>query len=110
MGRVVDKLLAVIHGLLEESLADSLVHDDEGNLGRSILGLTRLVGSLTGVSEHAVLILAGLVQLFQLEVDNLLAHGVAYTVAIDENVVGHLAAVKLSVALERPLEVVGQNR
>jgi hypothetical protein len=100
LGRIVNELLAVIHSLLEEPLADSLVHDDESNLGRRVLGLARLVGSLTGVCEHAVLILADLVQLFQLEVDDLLAHGVAYTVAIDEDVVGHLATVKLSVALE----------
>ena len=46
-GRIVNELLAVIHSLLEEPLADSLVHDDESNLGRRVLGLARLVGSLT---------------------------------------------------------------
>ncbi len=100
LGWVVDELLTVVHCLLEESLADSLVNDDEGNLWRSILGFTRFVCCLARVSEQAVLILTDLVQLFQLEVDNLLTHGVANTITIDEDMVGHLTAVKFSVALE----------
>jgi len=36
---VVDELLPILHSLLEESLADSLVNNDKGNLGRGILRL-----------------------------------------------------------------------
>lgn len=37
LGWVVDELLTVIHSLLEESLANSFVHNNESNLGRGIL-------------------------------------------------------------------------
>lgn len=36
---VVDELLPILHSLLEESLADSLVNNYKGNLGRGILRL-----------------------------------------------------------------------
>ena len=36
---VVDELLPILHSLLEESLPDSLVNNDKGNLGRGILRL-----------------------------------------------------------------------
>lgn len=39
LGWVVDELLPILHSLLEESLADSLVNNDKGNLGRGILRL-----------------------------------------------------------------------
>lgn len=109
LGWVVDELLAIVHCLLEESLADSLVYNDQGNLWRGILGLARLISCLTRVCKHAVLVLADFVQLLKLKVDNLLAHGVTNTIAIDEDMVGHLTTVKFSVALERPLEIVRQN-
>ena len=37
--RIIDELLAVIHGLLEKSLTDSFVYDNERNFRRSILWL-----------------------------------------------------------------------
>jgi hypothetical protein len=36
LGRVIDELLAVVHGLLEESLTNSLVYDDKRYLWRSV--------------------------------------------------------------------------
>lgn len=100
--RVIDESLAVLVRLLEESLSHTLVDNDEGDLGRVVLTLLAL--------EEPILLLDDLVQLLKLKVDNLLAHGVAHAVTVDENVVGHLAIVELAVALERPHEVVGQNR
>ena len=37
LGRIVDELLTVVHSLLEESLANSLVHNHESNLWRCVL-------------------------------------------------------------------------
>jgi hypothetical protein len=36
LGRVIDELLAVVHGLLEESLTNSLVYDDKRDFWRSV--------------------------------------------------------------------------
>jgi len=103
LGWVVNEGLSVLVRLLEEALAHSLVHDDQGDLGWLELVLLLVLGK-------AVLILNDLVQLFQFKVDDLLAHGVANTVTVDENMIGHLTLVELAVALERALEVVRQNR
>ena len=96
LGRIVDELLTVVHSLLEESLTNSLVDNHESNLWRGVLG----VSYSTAVCEQAVLILAYMVQLFKLKINDLLTHRVADTVTIDENMVWHLTVVELSVALE----------
>jgi hypothetical protein len=82
-------------------LANTLVHDDQGDLGWVILTLLAI--------EEAVLLLDDLIQLLKLEVDHLLAHGITNTITVDENVIWHLARVEITVALERPHEVVGQD-
>lgn len=99
--RVVDEGLTVREGLLEEALANTLVHNNQGDLGWIILTLLAL--------EEAVLLLDDLVQLLKLEVDHLLTHGITNTVTVDENVVWHLARIEITVALERPHEVVRQD-
>jgi hypothetical protein len=109
LGRIVDKLLAVVHGLLEESLADSLIYNNKSDLGWGVLRLAWLVSSLTGVCEKTVFVLANLIQLLKLKVYDLLAHRVTDTIAVYEDVVRHLPVVELSVALERPLEVIRKD-
>jgi len=99
--RVVDEVLALGPArLLEESLADALVHDDERDVGRGLR--RRLIVAAVLHSNNAV-------QLGQLLVDDLLAHRVAHTVTVDENVARHRSVVELTVRRERALEVVGQN-
>jgi len=60
--------------------------------------------------EETILFLDDLVELLKLKVNNLLTHGITDTITVDEDVVWHLSLVELTVALERPHEVVGQNR
>lgn len=60
--------------------------------------------------EETILFLNDLVELLKLKVNNLLTHGITDTITVDEDVVWHLSLVELTVALERPHEVVGQNR
>lgn len=90
--RVVDEVLAIRLGLLEEALAYTLVHDNQGDLGLGHLDFGALVVT--------VLLADDLVQLFELEVNNLLAHRIADTVSVNENVVWHLTLVVLAIALE----------
>lgn len=45
----------------------------------------------------------------QFSIDDLLAHGVANTVSVDENVFGQVAIVVFSVALEGTAEVICEN-
>lgn len=66
LGRVVDEVLAIVAGrLLEESLANALVHDDQGDLGSFLGGLTMVTTVLHGNDA---------VKLGQFLVDDLLAH------------------------------------
>jgi len=88
--------------LLEEALAHTLVDDNQCHLGRVVLALFAL--------EETILFLDDLVELLKLKVNNLLTHGITDTITVDEDVVWHLSLVELTVALERPHEVVGQNR
>ena len=85
--------------LFEEALADSLVDDDEGDLGETHGGVALL---------DAVLVGANLLELVELELNDVLAHGVPHAVSVDEHVVWHLAFVKLTVSLEGAREVVLQ--
>lgn len=98
LGRVVDESLPVLLRLLEESLTDPLIYNNERYLGRIIFSFLTVV--------EAVLLLDDIVQLFELKVDHLLAHRVADTVTVDEDVVWHCAFVEVAVALERSHEVV----
>jgi hypothetical protein len=66
LGRVINESLAVLVRLLEETLADSLVHNDERHLGWIVLTLLTI--------KESVLLLDDLVQLFELKIDDLLTH------------------------------------
>lgn len=98
LGRVVDESLPVLLRLLKESLTDPLIYNNERYFGRIIFSFLTVV--------EAVLFLDDFVQLFELKVDHLLAHRVADTVTVDEDVVWHCAFVEVAVALERSHEVV----
>jgi hypothetical protein len=101
LGRVEDLSLRRSEGacLFEESLADSLVDDDKGHVRKrsSVLAL--------GV----VLVSQNLLELVELVLNDLLSHGIADTITIDENVVGQRASVVVTVSLEGTTEVLLEN-
>lgn len=47
LGRVIDELLAVVHGLLEESLTNSLVYDDKCDFWRSVFRFSTVLSGQT---------------------------------------------------------------
>lgn len=111
--------------LLEESLSDTLVHNDQSNLGRldrsgSLLVLLLLgggfsrTGGILGIGlvflslEDAVLLSNDLVKLVELFVNDHLSHGIADTITVDEDVLRH-GAIEVAVTLEGALEVVGED-
>lgn len=96
--RVVDEVLSIVAcSLLEESLADSLVHDDQGNV-RMRFGLSlRVTAVLHG--DDAV-------ELLKFLIDDLLAHGVTDTITVDEHMAGQFAIVELTVGLEASSKVI----
>lgn len=120
--RILDEFAAVLRlSLLEESLTDSLVHNDQGDLGRLdlwkfyffsfLLVLTSRLLFLCrqfGLLEEAVLFSYNLVKLVQLFVNDHLSHGVANAITVDEDVFRH-RAVEITIALECALEVVRQH-
>lgn len=83
-----------VHTLLEESLSDSLVDDDQG-----VLWKARVSGL------ELVLLLDNLVELLQLVGDDLGSHGVSDTISIDDDVVWEGTVVLVSECLESTLEV-----
>ena len=102
--RVVNEgLVLCVLGLLEETLAHALVHNDQRDLGAH-----RLV-RVWVVRIHTVLLLNDGIELLEFEVDDLLAHGIADTVTVDEDVLRHFASVELAVGGEGPLEVVRKH-
>jgi len=72
----------VFGSLLEESLSHTLVDDHE-------CGVRKSVALILGV----VLVLEDLLELVELELDDLCAHGVTNTVTIDEDVIGQVSLV-----------------
>ena len=86
---------------MEEALADTFVDDDQCHLWWVVLTFFTV--------EEAVLLLNDLVQLLKLKINDLLTHGIADTVTVDENVVWHFTRIKFTVALEGSHEVVRQN-
>ena len=90
--RVVNEVLTIVTScLLEESLTDSLVHDDQRDVGM-ILGRRFLVTTVLHRDDA--------IELLELLVDDLLAHGVSYTVTIDEHMARQLSIVELAISLE----------
>lgn len=98
--RVVNESLAVLVCLLEKSLTNTLIHDDKSYLGRIVLAFFTV--------KESVLLLNNFVKLLKLKVNDLLTHGVANTVAVDEDVIRHSAFVELAITLERSHKVVRQ--
>lgn len=85
-------------GLLEEALADALVHNDQGDLGwRHSLCFI--------IFEQTVFFLHDLVELFQFILNYLSAHRISNTVTVNKNVFWHRLVV-ITVALEGALEVI----
>ena len=124
LGRVLDELITLGSlSLLEESLSDTLVYDDQGNLGRldgsgnGVFVLLLLSGGFSrsggvlGIClillclEDAVLLGDDLVELVELFVNDHLSHGITDTISVDEDVVWELAIVVVSESLESALEV-----
>lgn len=108
LGWVVNELSLRASSLLEESLADALVDNDESNFRRFNLLrflLTIFAGLLAG---EPVLLRDDSVELLKLVVNDLLTHGITDTITVDEDVFGHLP-VELAVAVEGTLEVVRQH-
>lgn len=89
---------------LEEPLSDALVDDDEGGLRQ--LGCLLL---LRAVRAESVLLADDLVQLLELVLDDLGAHGVADAVTVDDDVVRQGAAIVVSEGLEGVLEVLRED-
>lgn len=76
---------------LKESLSYSFVHDDESNF-REFNRSTALFDS--------VLISADFLKLVKLELNDVLTHGVAHSITVNENVVWHFTFVVISVSSE----------
>lgn len=74
--RVEDLPLLILSawGLFEESLADSLVDDDQSD-----------VGQFDTLTSWVVLVSQDFLELIKLKGNNLLSHGIAYSVTIDED-------------------------
>lgn len=76
--------------LLEESLSDPLVDDNQGDLGSLVLVLA--VVSVLLVDDHF--------DLRQFVVENLLSHGISHTISVDEDVLRQGSFVVFAVGLE----------
>lgn len=91
-------LVTTTASLLEEPLSDTLVHDDQSHVGKGVALVLRVV-----------LVSKDLLKLVQLELDDLLSHGIADTITIDEDVVRQCAAVVVLVGCESAAEVLLQD-
>jgi len=80
---------------LEESLPNSLVHNNEG-----VLWLLHNM-----LSVLIVLLVDDLVQLVELVADDLLPHRVTDSIPVNEDVVGKLATIVISKGLEGTFKV-----
>jgi hypothetical protein len=87
-------MLGATRSLLKESLSHTLVNDDQGNMGKNV---TLALG--------VVLISEDLLKLVELELDNLLSHGVTDTITIDEDVVWQVATVEVLIGGKGASEV-----
>jgi len=83
-----------VHSLMEESLSNTLVDDDQGMLWKAWV-----------VCFKAILLLDNLVELLKLMADNLGSHGVSNTISVDKDVFWEGAVVVVSECLESTLEV-----
>lgn len=122
--RVLDELITLGSlSLLEESLSNTLVDDDQGDLWR--LDRSRLfilflffcrsftstsgilsVSSIFLLLENAVLFGNNLMELVKFLIDDHLSHGITNTISVDEDMLRH-GVVEVTVTLEGTLEIVG---
>lgn len=97
-----ESLVLLILGLLEEALTHALIDNDQGDLGP--LSLVSVVCSI-----HAILFSNDGIELLELKIDDLLAHGITDTITVDEDVSWHLAAVEVAIGSERALEIIREH-
>lgn len=101
LGRVVNEVLSVVAwSLLEESLSDSLVHNNQRDFRMGLCSI---------LTVSSVLDRDDAVELLELLVDDLLTHGITDTITVDEDMARHDAIVELTVGLEGAREVVRQD-
>jgi hypothetical protein len=118
LGRVLDELIAlVVLLLLEESLSNTLVDNDQGDFWRSeslyfiicrffvrsylVFGLFLSFLLL----EQSILFTYNLVKLVKLFIDDHLTHRITDTISIDKDVLGH-RSIEIFVGLESSLEII----
>jgi len=122
--RVLDELITLGSlSLLEESLSNTLVDDDQGDLwrldrsrlfilflffGRSFTSTSGIlsVSSIFLLLENAVLFGNNLMELVKFLIDDHLSHGITNTISVDEDMLRH-GVVEVTVTLEGTLEIVG---
>lgn len=80
---------------IKESLSHSFVHYNQ-----SYVRISRLAWF------NSVFVMNDFLELLQLVINDLFSHWVTNTISVDKNMVRHLAFVKVSVGLERSLEVI----
>ncbi len=85
--------------LFEESLSDSFVHDNKGDL-RS---------SLVVFSLKPIFISNYLFELFKFIINDLFPHWVADSISVDEDVIRQLAFVKISISSESAWKILLEN-
>lgn len=107
LGWVVNKLSLSMLCLLEESLANALVYNNQSNLGWLSGSLGR-VCLFSRFVEQSVFLSNDFVELLKLVVNDLLTHGVTDTITVDEDVLWHLA-IELFVAVKGALEVIREH-
>ena len=90
----VGSVRALLCLLLEESLSHTLVDDDECGVGKS-----------DALTFRVVLVCEDLLQLIELKIDDFLAHGIADTVTIDEDVIRETSSVEVAVGLQGTSEI-----
>lgn len=121
--RVLDELITLGSlSLLEESLSNTLVDDDQGDLWRLdrsrlfilFLFFSRSFTSTSGILsvssiflllENAVLFGNNLMELVKFLIDDHLSHGITNTISVDEDMLRH-GVVEVTVTLEGTLEIV----
>ena len=69
----------VLTFFLEESLSDSLVHNNQSDFGHSCLALLTTIDT--------IFFNAKILELFELRVNNLLSHGISNTISVNKNVI-----------------------
>jgi len=94
--------------LLEESLTNALIYNNESNFRFLKLFLFLLTFLCSLLFNKTVFFRDDLVELLQFVVNNLLPHGVTHTVTVDENVLWHFT-IKFAIAVKGALEIVRKH-